>query len=83
MGRAWGQAAVERPGWAARARVRANAAKHAGPKAKRAGLKESWRLSGTEPRVDPYAAILAPVYTATGRALDILDSVAERALAVQ
>ena len=69
-------------GWASRARGRTHAPKRVGLKAKRAGLK-SWRLSGTDSRVNRYAAILAPVYTATGRALDILDSVAERALAVQ
>ena len=99
VGRAWGQessaANIAEPGGSEALGMggaregRTHAAKRvglkswrAGLKAKRAGLK-SWRLSGTDSRVNRYAAILAPVYTATGRALDILDSVAERALAVQ
>jgi hypothetical protein len=41
------------------------------------------RPSGCDPRVDPYAAMPAPVYTATAWSLDILDSVAERVQAVQ
>lgn len=43
----------------------------------------SHAMPGSDPRVNPCAAVPAPVYTATGQALDILDSVAERALAVQ
>ena len=49
----------------------------------RVGSESSAPSSAAQPRVNPYAAIPAPVYTATGRSLDIPGSVAERAVAVQ